>query len=151
MKQITANTFTPVYDPIEDRIRLSVNYQDVHYRVDLMITRAFAIDLLSSADDFILQHYAECPKKRNNPVNVEPKGAVPEKTDSVNFELYKRDDELLREVSFSYRQDSRISVVAFKSVKTAAIAVLNEHTIRQLFDSIRSVIPRFAWGISAAL
>jgi len=30
-------TITPIYDEIEDRIRLTINYQETQNRIDLMI------------------------------------------------------------------------------------------------------------------
>ena len=38
-KTILANTFTPLYDELEDRIRIVVNYQDIQNRIDFVITR----------------------------------------------------------------------------------------------------------------
>ena len=52
-KVISAQTFTPVYDELEDRIRLSVNYQDVNNRIDFLITRNLIINLLPSIEEFI--------------------------------------------------------------------------------------------------
>lgn len=42
-KEIVGTTFTPLYNPIEDRICLVINYQDPYARADFMITRSFTL------------------------------------------------------------------------------------------------------------
>ena len=58
-KTIYIQTLTPLYDKVEDRIRLSINYQDIANRIDLMITRAFILQLLPIFEEFIYKHYPE--------------------------------------------------------------------------------------------
>ena len=155
MKEIIANTFTPIYDELEDRIRLVINYQDMPNRVDFMITRSFIINLLPSADEFILKHYAKnevdlndikisTPKKEsNNEKNLS-------QTDSVNLELFRTDEQLLIEVIFSYDVNTKITSLTFSSKQIRAKAVLNADMMGQVFDTIKIAIPSFAWGISTS-
>ena len=44
-KIVSALVFTPLYDQLEDRIRLVINYSDYDNRIDIMITRNFILDL----------------------------------------------------------------------------------------------------------
>jgi hypothetical protein len=150
MKKIQANTFTPLYDEIEDRIRFTINYQDISNRVDFMITRAFIINLLPAADEFILKHYYDDIEVDTIKISVPSSESTDtvSTTDSVNFELFQKDDELLIEVNFSYDTNSKLTIVTFSSSKTVAKAIFNSNSMKQVFDTIKNAIPNFSWGIA---
>ena len=152
MRTITAKTFTPLYDEVEDRLRVAINYEDAYERVDFMITRAFIINILPAAEEFILKHYGEDEKqlddvsiKMDNANSNSSKNLT--KTDGVNLELYKQDDELLREVNFSYDAKSKLTTFIFSSKTTKAIAIVDATMLKQIFKAIKSAIPKFAWGV----
>jgi hypothetical protein len=65
-KEIIAQTFTPIYDEVEDRIRVVINYQDIMNRVDYMITRKFILNIIPTIDEFILKHYSDHIDIENN-------------------------------------------------------------------------------------
>lgn len=152
IKQIDAKTFTPKYDEQEDRLRVVVNYEDAQNRVDFMITRAFVLKLFPILDEYMIKYYtqeSEIPvvtqeamqkqTQTDNATNV---------TDNVNLELLKTDNELLLEVSFTYRPTSKSTIVKFKSQNVEVSAALDAVSMRQIFSMIKSVIPFFSWGIS---
>lgn len=154
-KPIIAKTFTPKYDEQEDRLRVVVNYEDVYNRVDFMITRSFMLNLASTADEFILQHYALEQKTVNaaelilnidNTDNEEDKTML--KTDSINLELFRTDEELLIKVNFSYHKDSNKTAVTFFSKNVTAEILLDGKMLQQIFALIKSAIPYYKWGIS---
>lgn len=147
MKKITVNTFTPVYDPTEDRIRLALNYQDAYDRADLMITRSFILKLLGAMEEFMLKHYGSGAEPyEKQPPAQEQKGVS--KTDGTNFELYKRDEELLLEVNFSYSPSTKDSTITFSSSGIQAAATLNEAMLKKFYEVLRGSIPFMSWGIS---
>ncbi|PHS55933.1 MAG: hypothetical protein COB17_10645 [Sulfurimonas sp.] len=153
MKEILANTFTPIYDQLEDRLRLVINYEDIQNRLDFMITRAFILNLIPSADEFILKHYGEDKNYLNN---IKVSASIEEnkleknvsKTDNVNLELYRTDEQLLTEVNFSYHSKSKLTTIIFCAKTTKAKATLDSNMIRQVFDTVKTAIPNFTWGIS---
>lgn len=151
MKQIIANTFTPTYDLTEDRIRLSINYQDMQNRVDFMITRSFILNLLPSAEEFVHKHYGiEFSSYIKN--NIEEIKQTKQKelsdTDMSNLELFKIQDELLREVNFSIDPKTRDIIVKFSSSNTVAIASFDVNMFEKLFSVIKASIPFIKWGVS---
>jgi len=155
MKKIIANTFTPIYDEIEDRIRLVINYQDLNNRVDLMITRAFILNLIPATDEFIMTHfpedglYEETPSINTiKPTNFDSEKNL-SKTDGINLELYKTDEELLREVNFSHNIKNKITTIKFSTNKTITIANLDYNMLKQITKTIKSSLPYFKWGISS--
>ena len=76
-------------------------------------------------------------------------GKVEHATDIVNLELYKKDDELLLEVNFSYNVKTKLTVVTFSSKQTSAQGTFDFDTMEKVFYAIKSSIPNFSWGISS--
>jgi hypothetical protein len=149
-KIILAQTYTPLYDEFEDRIRVVVNYQDAQNRIDFMITRNFIIDLVPSIDEFILQYYNnnlianddlminKSTKQNNNNI---------EKTDNSNLALLHTTDELLVKIDLTYQANTKQTLIVFTSKKTISKALLDSIMLQQLLKSIKGVIPYFKWGI----
>lgn len=150
MKIITANTFTPLYDATEDRIRLVINYQDIQNRVDLMITRAFMINLIPSAEEYIAQYYAKEPLAQERATShATQESANPlSQTDNTNLELLRMQEELLSQVKFTFQPKTKQTVVTFQSKNIVAVAKLNASLLTQVFEILKSTIPFYQWGIS---
>jgi len=152
MKEIIANTFTPIYDELEDRIRLVINYQDMSNRVDLMITRSLILKLLPLADEFVIKHYGDNNSLDKISISTQKEEEPQEnisQTDGVNLELFKTDEQLLHEVNFSYDANTKLTSLNLSSKHTKAIAILNHETLKQVFETIKTSIPNFSWGISS--
>jgi hypothetical protein len=145
-KSITAKTFTPIYDSVEDRLRLVINYQDIQNRVDLMITRNFILDLIPSAEEFMAKHY-DIGNFEQETIAETKEGAT-SKTDNVNLELLKTDEELLREVNFSYDPNSKHTTLRLSSKNITAITQVDGFMMGQIIQVIKSAIPYIKWGIS---
>ena len=152
MKNINAISFTPKYDELEDRIRISINYDDFQNRVDLMLTRSLTIKLFPVFDEYILKFYdSEITPLTQSKNNIKEKILKEDSTsitDNSNLELYKQEDELLIEVKFSYIKNTKQSVVKFLSKDSEVTAQLDLNSIKQIFTIIKSSIPFFTWGIS---
>jgi len=155
-KSVNADNFTPKYDEVEDRIRLSINYDDIQNRVDFMITRSFIIKLFPVLDEYMSRHYSldlspqvsvSAPVATQN----KPDAKLTSPTDGANLELYKQDDELLTEMNFSYNPKNKITMITFSSHNSQAIAKLDSHLMKQVFLILKSSIPFFSWGISQNL
>ncbi|MFA6192467.1 MAG: hypothetical protein WC665_08955 [Sulfurimonas sp.] len=146
-RNIIANTFTPSYDELEDRLRLVINYQDMQNRVDFMITRSFILNLIPTAEEFIERYY----------INFEPqiiqqtqnKNEAISKTDNVNLELLRTREELLTEVSFYFDVNTKLTTVTFNSKNSVAQANIDALLLSQIFQIIKSAIPYIKWGISS--
>ena len=154
-REVIAINFTPKYDMIEDRIRLSINYNDIQNRVDFMITRAFILKILPHIDEYMLKFYnteLDSPlpsvSKSQSLKEEIPLSASTSKTDNTNLELYKTEDELLTTVNFSYIKKTKMSVLKFYSQNYQATAQLDVESLKQVFKVIKSTIPFFSWGIS---
>ncbi|MDQ1337514.1 MAG: hypothetical protein QG617_481, partial [Campylobacterota bacterium] len=149
-KNILAKTFTPLYDETEDRLRVVINYQDIHSRVDFMITRKFILNLIPSAEEFMIKHYgvAEFKTTAQSDVGLKSQDKSVSKTDNINLELLKTDEELLTEVNFSFNVKSKRTVLTFSSKNIVAKADLDAFMLSQIFQVIKSAIPYMRWGIS---
>lgn len=152
-RKIAALNFTPKYDEVEDRIRLSINYDTFEHRVDFMVTRSFIIKLFPVLDDYMIKfynHHTQWEKHATQEVKemLEEDNRATSVTDGSNLELYKQDDELLLEIKFSFIKETKVTVLVFESTKTQAAAHLNEESMHQVFKVIKSSIPFFSWGIS---
>lgn len=145
-KNIIAKTFTPMYDEVEDRLRVVVNYQDAQNRVDFMITRNFILNLIPSAEEFMGIHYTI--ENFKSAIQSETKESVMSKTDNTNLELLRRDEELLREVNFSFDKNSKLTLLTLSSKNSMAKAHLEGFMLLQIFKIIKSAIPYIRWGIS---
>ncbi len=145
-KNITAKTFTPIYDSIEDRLRLVINYQDIQNRVDLMITRSFILDLIPSAEEFIAKYYGELDVEVNTQSEIKERSTS--KTDNVNLELLRTNEELLQEVNFSYDPNSKHTILTLSSKNIVAKTELDSFMLQQIIQVIKSSIPYIKWGIS---
>jgi hypothetical protein len=151
MKKIVANTFTPLYDAIEDRIRLVVNYDDYQNRVDLMITRSFILDLIPSIEEFYQKHYDvavsdEMALKVEQ--NVSPKQNATVETDSANLQLFQKDEQLLQEINLSFDANTQHTAVTFRTKEGVVVSRLDAQTFRDVIKILKSAIPYVAWGIS---
>ncbi len=162
-KIIVANTFTPSYDSIEDRIRVVINYQDIKNRIDLMITRNFILDFIPLTDEFLLTHYnkdlniADGSIEIRQTINQTNKDEIEKqvqknpnlsKTDHVNMGLLKIKDELLRRVDLSYNQKTKNTVITFTTNEHIIKSSLDKNLFQQIIKLIKSSIPYFKWGLS---
>lgn len=150
---IIANTFTPLYDELEDRLRVAINYQDTQNRVDLMVTRSFILNLIPTAEEFILRHYnlepisSESIKSLDFEATNEEKRTL-SKTDAVDLELFRSNEELLLEVSFSFDATTKQTAVIFTSKNATAKATLDVLILQKIFHHLKLAIPYIKWGIS---
>ena len=151
-KNITALSFTPKYNELEDRIRISINYDDFDTRVDFMMTRSFVLKLFPILDEYMLKYYAmdlnTLQIQESKPGMMIKQDKSTSQTDGSSLELYKQKDELLIEVKFSFVKKTKSTIVVFESKSTQATARLGADSLKQIFTIIKQSIPFFSWGIS---
>ncbi len=152
MKKISAISFTPKYDELEDRIRISINYDNLTNRVDFMLTRSFILKLFPVLDEYMLKFYdadSTIISKTSDEIKEKVKDSKETSiTNGIDLELYKQEDELLLEVKFSYVKETKLTIITFVSKNTEATAQLDVNSMKQIFIIIKSTIPFFSWGIS---
>jgi len=160
LKQIIAKTFTPTYDELEDRIRLTINYQDIANRVDFMITRSFVINLVPSIDDYIMKFYGDnlvdemmtqvqTPQSPVNNQNTDrAKDTNLSKTDKGDLNFLRTSGELLIKIDLSFHPKTKQTTLLFSSKETQVKATLDANSFQQIIKIIKKSIPNFKWGIS---
>ena len=151
-KEIKAVSFTPKYDVLEDRVRISINYDDISNRVDFVMTRALVIKLFPILDEYMFKFYDESigvhmpsPQIQENKPTVENQTSV---TDGSDLQLYKQADELLVEVKFSFIKQTKKTNLSLISSSSVASTQLDGASMKHIFEIIKSTIPFFSWGIS---
>lgn len=153
-KNIIVNTLTPIYDNLEDRIRLSVNYQDLNNRIDVFITRSFILQLLPSIEEYIYKHYPneviledeEIVISNNNPSQTNNAFS---QTNQEDFTLYKNIEDLLITVNLSYHNETKLTIITLIT-KDKYILTLNANAemLRNIIKALKNSIPKMAWGIA---
>lgn len=141
MTKILAETFTPIYDEIEDRIKLIVNYQDFHNRVDLMITRKFTIQLVPMLEEFYEAHYGTLQKRSSCSGNLK------KYTSNTSYEdllLYRQKPLLLRGVKLLYQKP--YTIVNFKTESILIVTKFNKEALDVFLQRLKRAIPQVGWG-----
>lgn len=142
-KTITARTFTPTYDISEDRIRLAINYEDYENRIDLMITRRFALQLIPTLEE---HSQARTPSSSNTDENDETKKDILHQTDGTNLELLQAETILLEEVNI--KKDEANNIILTMQCKTATVvALLDAKTMQEFCRVLKASVPKVEWGI----
>ncbi|HIP54281.1 MAG TPA: hypothetical protein EYH11_02275 [Sulfurimonas autotrophica] len=150
MEKIIANTFTPLYDAVEDRILLIINYEDINNRVDFMITRSFLLKILPSMEEFMFRHYG-LEESQSNTSSTAGTASTPKKstpTDFANLELFAKEKELLQEVNFTYNEKNQQTILRLSSKKSSVVASLEYSMLESVKNAIKKAIPHFEWGFS---
>ena len=140
MDIIEAKTFTPIYDEVEDRIRLIINI-DKKNRVDLMITRAFIIKLLPLFEEFYEKHYNEF---RLDSITIDSRNDNEENSNSI---IVKIDYELLMSVNLSFNKDNKQTILELITKNKKIVGIFNEELFNSFIKLLKGAIPKFSWGL----
>ncbi|WP_458699912.1 hypothetical protein ACKGJI_08775 [Sulfurospirillum sp. 1307] len=134
-KVITAKTFTCNYISKEDRLLLTINYEEIENRVDFWITRSFLLKLLPHFFDYVSEDYSN--EKNDNTKN----------TDNTTFNLTFKTPILLESVGFK-NYDNAIEIV-FKSLEhnIFAKATLDKSIFQKVVKLLINSSPTYEWGI----
>jgi len=145
-KQIKIETIHPIYDVIEDRIRLSFNHKQETNHVDFMMTRKFLLQLLPSYEEYLSKVYAD--KTLNQKVSQNKNARL---SNHNQLKPYQHRAALLKGIEFSYIEKTQQTLLSFYSTHTKAYVRLNYEALIEIFNIIKSTIPHFDWSISPHL
>ena len=140
MDIIEAKTFTPIYDEVEDRIRLIINLDNVS-RIDLMITRALIIKLIPMLEEFYEKHYSDI---ETDEVTINSDSS---KEKSESSTVVKIDGELLITINLSYNRDNQLTSIELTSSKNRVVANFNQELFNSFVKLLKNSIPKFSWGL----
>jgi len=142
-KTIMTQTFTPTYDISEDRIRLAINYEDYENRIDLMITRRFALQFIPALEEWV---EGGAVQKKSVDENSDGNNEVVHQTDGVNLELFKGEAILLEEVNM--KKDAQNNTILNLQCKSATVvAILNTRMLQEFSRVLKKSMPKIEWGI----
>ena len=137
-KTIQAKTFTCFYSEKEDRLLLTINYEDVQNRVDFWITRAFLLKLLPHFFDYTTKIELKDDKTLPNTSS----------TDTSTFVLTQKTPLLLESVDITPLENDSLQLV-FKNVEHTVycIATFDTAGFNAFAKLITSTPPKNEWGI----
>ena len=157
LKNIMIQTITPIYDEVEDRIRLTINYQETQNRIDLMITRSFILKLLPTIEEYTYNHYPSTIEEdlsiqvENNATSndkIENNNNL-EKTNMEDLALFQSTEDLLLTIHLRYDQNTTNTTLEFVSKKNHKASIMCDvKTLQNINNSIKNVLPKMSWGIS---
>ena len=153
MQNIQIKTLTPTYDKVEDRIRFSINYQDIDNRIDLMITRSLIIQLLPILEEYIYKYYPNLTiQDEIVQIKVNDEVVNDDNTSSTNMEdilLYKSLEDLLVTINLKYDATNQYTQLEFISKDNhKASTICDANMLQSIIKSLKSSIPHFSWGIA---
>jgi len=153
MQNIQIKTLTPTYDKVEDRIRFSINYQDIDNRIDLMITRSLIIQLLPILEEYIYKYYPNLTiQDEIVQIKVNDEVVNDDNTSSTNMEdilLYKSLEDLLVTINLKYDATNQYTQLEFISKDNhKASTICDVNMLQSIIKSLKSSIPHFSWGIA---
>jgi hypothetical protein len=146
---IIAKTFTPYYSPLEDRIRLVINYADYANRVDFWITRAFILKLLPTWEEYFYTHAQSIEAQPLKNTEKHPSGTS--STNRSTLAVTQKEGVLLEAVDLTFVPEKKLFKVRMRGKGQSAIATLNEPLMMSVLASIFAAAPHYQWGISPSL
>jgi hypothetical protein len=141
-KEIEAKTFTPIYDSVEDRIRLIINYEDMQNRVDMMITRAFIIKLIYLIEDYLANNFISDDTKLQE--QTEQNYTTKTKDEYIDLTIQ---EELLLEVNLTLLEDKKNVLFTLNSKNITTKSILNKDILKLFVENLKKSIPKYDWGI----
>ncbi len=140
-----AKTFTCTYDQKEDRIKLTLNYQDPVERVDFWITRSFLLRLLPLLSKFGSAK-DEMSVVSGNQTNEEVAPAPSTPTDESMLMLTQKEPILLEQVDFG-KSERGVNIVFSSPLSPRYTALLKAQEVDTLANLLIKAAPTYEWGI----
>lgn len=144
VEHFTAKTFTCRYDPKEDRLVLTLNYQSLEERIDFWITRSFLLKLLPIFFDFSTYTPMVPSQDTLPPVQI-PASEAP--TDTSTYLLTYKNPLLLESVDFT--RENTNTKITLKNLEKAIYyeALLDSANLESVVKLILNNVPKYEWGI----
>ncbi|WNZ00164.1 hypothetical protein SUSP_002581 [Sulfurospirillum sp. 'SP'] len=135
---IPIKTFTCTYSAKEDRLLLTMNYQEINERVDFWLTRSFLLKLLPIFFDLTTEQL---------PPQASPASSNTS-TDASTYVLTQKAPMLLESVDFQKLTDNRHRIV-FKNIEnaTSAEAFLEQVNLESFVQLLLNTTPKYEWGM----
>lgn len=157
IKPIIVQTYQFRYLPLDDRIRMVVNYEDTLNRIDFTFTRKMIIEMIPAIDKHLIQYYSNISKEvqelfEKRGIDTSTKQKVPtgqnaptKKTDLKKLEQEKKELVLIKNIGLSFLEDINISRITFYSVDEHIIAVglLDGEGLKKVTQTIIHNTPLF--------
>lgn len=136
---IEAKTYTCHYIEKEDRLLLTINYQDIKKRIDFWITRAFLIKLLPYFFEYVA---LEEEQLIDNVHSINS-------TDNSTFALTQQKPMLLESIDFEPLENQSMKIV-LKNLENNifCVAVLDNNILTSFVELLTKTAPSFNWGIT---
>jgi len=139
---IQAKTFTCNYNEREDRILLTINYEDITQRVDFWITRSFLVKLLPYFFEYTTGSFgSEIVTQEKSQQNVTS-------TDLSTFELTSKEPILLDSIDFTKLETGMKIVFKNLEKKVYAVGLFDEALLENVVTLILKAAPSYEWGIN---
>ena len=135
---IPIKTFTCTYNAKEDRLLLTLNYQEINERVDFWVTRSFLLKLLPIFFDLTATAFPSQPSNPQSNSNT---------TDSSTYVLTQKSPLLLESVDFQRLAENKHRIV-FKNLETSisAEAYLEQENLEHFVTLLLNTAPKYEWG-----
>lgn len=144
MATVTIKTFTCTYNTREDRLLLTMNYQEIDERVDFWLTRSFLLKLLPVFFDLTTHVQDELIPQKSLRNETQQK----QSTDTSIYVLTQKVPLLLESIDFHKLSDNQHKIV-FKNLEstTYAEAFLEQANLDGFVQLLLNAAPRYEWGI----
>ena len=145
IKHFTAKTFTCRYDPKEDRLVLTLNYQSLEERIDFWITRSFLLKLLPIFFDISTHSPVVSSQDILSQASLASTSETP--TDTSTYLLTYKKPLLLESVDFS-KENSNTKII-FKNLEQSIYyeALLDSSSLDSVVKLVLNNVPKYEWGI----
>ncbi len=140
---IKADTFTCSYSEQEDRLLLTINYQDITKRVDFWITRAFLIKLLP----YFFEYKGESSEVRVSS-DEDSKNHNITPTDNSTFTLTSKEPMLLDSIDFRAVEGGMRVVFKNREKGVNVLGTFDKSLLTNVISLITNAVPSYGWGIS---
>lgn len=159
IREIQALTYTAQFDMVEDRIKLSINYENIENRCDFWITRRLFLKIVPTVEQFLYDKAPQCfdqvaaSKKGGTSTDSSAPSSTPQeykKTDTSLLALTQTDPHLLMNMEMTLKENGLI-LLTLSSDELKAIGFVEPKHLWDIVKMIFSTIPLVEWGLSPHL
>jgi hypothetical protein len=165
MITITAKTLSISYDIIEDRMKLTINKDDID-KVEFWITRRFYFSLLFELETLMDRLNISYQKVSNPNITYETKKRKQtSKEDKEKIQNFKKEQNnppstkelaynrvdidkiyLLENVNIKYVRDKKNFILEFSTSYTNAQSIFTTKTLLDFYTMLKTSFPKIEWG-----
>jgi len=144
---VEVKTLTPLYDEVEDRIRLMINYKSFSDRVDYMITRNMMLKLVPHVQDYLDIHFSLDTNAKDQAL-LNDYAKNPQHSETIA----KKSGVLLVKVDIKLTNHHKnIAILFYGDDGTTATAIMDLKCLQNFVKSLHNALPRLQWGIDTLI